>query len=263
MVKFIIYLFLFLPSILFAETLIIQSTTSTRDSGLYKYLLPNYPDYNNIQIKVIAVGTGQAIVNARNCDGDILIVHDREKEEKFLKNGYGTKRHDLMYNDFVIIGPSKDKLNIENSSSATEAFLKIYKEQHLFISRSDSSGTHSAEMTIWKNAKVNPRTFSGKWYMETGQGMGPSLNIAISLNGYIFSDRSSWLRFNNKKSHKILYENPLELRNNYGMILVNPEKCPNINFSAANNLYEWLSSDYAAKLIKDYKLSKSHVFYVK
>ena len=153
MIKFILYLFLFLPSILFAETLIIQSTTSSRDSCLYKYLLPNYPDYNNIQIKVIAVGTGQAIVNARNCDGDILIVHDREKEEKFLKNEYGTKRHDLMYNDFVIIGPAKDEINVGNSSSATEAFLKIYKEQKLFISRSDSSGTHSAEMKIWKNTK--------------------------------------------------------------------------------------------------------------
>ena len=263
MIRFILYFFLLAPNILYAETLIIQSTTSTRDSGLYKYLLPNYPGYSNLQIKVIAVGTGQAIVNARNCDGDILIVHDKEKEEEFLKHGYGIRRHDLMYNDFVVIGPTKDSINIENSSSATEVFKTIHKEEHIFISRSDSSGTHSAEMKIWNNARLNPRMPSGKWYMETGQGMGPSLNIAISLNGYIFSDRSSWLRFNNKKSHKILYENPIELRNDYGMILVNPKRCPNNNYKAAKKLYEWLSSNDAAKLIMEYKLSGSSVFYIK
>ncbi len=262
MIRIILYAVFLFPNILFAETLTIQSTTSTRDSGLYKYLLPYYPDYNNLQIKVIAVGTGQAIVNARNCDGDILIVHDMEKEQAFLKSGYGTKRHALMYNDFIIIGPDKDSSNISKSSSASEAFSKIFKEKHIFISRSDSSGTHSAEMKIWNTAKKDPLIYSGEWYLETGQGMGPSLNIAVSLNGYVFSDRSSWLRFNNKKSHKILYENPRELRNNYGMILVNPERCPNINYDSANKLFDWLSSKHAANLIKDYKLSGSNVFYI-
>ena len=263
MIRFILYFFLLLPSALLAETLIIQSTTSTRDSGLYKYLLPNYPDYSNLKIKVIAVGTGQAIVNARNCDGDILIVHDKEKEVDFLKNGYGIKRHDLMYNDFVIIGPAEDSLNIQISSSASEVFSKIYKGKHLFISRSDSSGTHSAEMKLWSDTQLNPRRHSGDWYIETGQGMGPSLNIAISLNGYVLSDRSSWLRFNNKKSHRILYENPEELRNNYGMILVNPGRCPNNNYSAASKLFDWLSSAEAANLIHNYNLSGSQVFYIK
>tara|TARA_Y100000768_G_scaffold373714_1_gene342649 strand:- start:11124 stop:11915 length:792 start_codon:yes stop_codon:yes gene_type:complete len=262
MIRLLIYLILFLTNISLAETLIIQSTTSTRDSGLYKYLLPYYPDYNNLQIKVIAVGTGQAIVNAKNCDGDILIVHDKEKEEDFLNNGYGIKRHNLMYNDFVIVGPVEDSANISNLSSASEVFSKIYEERQIFISRSDSSGTHSAEMKIWNNARKNPLAYSGQWYMETGQGMGPSLNIAISLNGYVFSDRSSWLRYNNKKSHKILYENREELKNNYGIILVNPERCPNINYNAANKLYEWLSSGEAAKLIKNYRLSDSNVFYI-
>ena len=162
MIKFAFYFFLLLPSILFAETLIIQSTTSTRDSGLYKYLLPHYPDYTNLKIKVIAVGTGQAIVNARNCDGDILIVHDRIKEDNFLNNGYGVKRHDLMYNDFVIIGPAEDSIISENSSSAVEVFSKIYEKQHIFVSRSDSSGTHVAEMKIWDKAKVNPNMHSGQ-----------------------------------------------------------------------------------------------------
>tara|TARA_B100000900_G_C20584518_1_gene718951 strand:- start:43 stop:834 length:792 start_codon:yes stop_codon:yes gene_type:complete len=261
MIKFIFYFFLLLPNILFAETLIIQSTTSTRDSGLYKYLLPHYPDYSNVKIKVIAVGTGQAIINARNCDGDILIVHDRIKEDNFLNNGYGAKRHDLMYNDFVIIGPAEDSIITKNLSSAVEVFSKIYEKQHIFVSRSDSSGTHAAEMKIWDKAKVNPTMHSGQWYMETGQGMGPTLNIAISLNGYVMSDRSTWLRFNNKKSHQILYENPIELRNNYGMILVNPERCLDNNYNAANKLYEWLSSEYAASLISDYKLSGHQVFY--
>ena len=262
MIKLVFYLFLLLPNILFSETLIIQSTTSTRDSGLYKYLLPNYPDYKNLEIKVIAVGTGQAIVNARNCDGDILIVHDRKKEETFLENGYGTKRHDLMYNDFVVIGPTKDSIGIEKSLSATDVFLKIYNQKHTFVSRSDSSGTHSAEMQIWKAARVDPSKYSGKWYIETGQGMGPSLNIAISLNGYILSDRSTWLRFNNKKSHKILYENSVELRNDYGMILVNPKRCPNNNYTAASKLFDWLSSHEAADLIRNYRLTESQVFYI-
>ena len=160
MIKILLYIVILLPNILFAETLTIQSTTSTRDSGLYKYLLPYYPDYNNLQIKVIAVGTGQAIVNARNCDGDILIVHDTEKEEAFLKNGYGIKRHALMYNDFIIIGPDNDTANVSQSSSASEVFSKIFREKHIFISRSDSSGTHSAEMKIWNGAKKDPLVYS-------------------------------------------------------------------------------------------------------
>lgn len=246
----------------FAQSLIIQSTTSTRDSGLYNYLLPNYPKYNEYTIKVVAVGTGQAIMNAKNCDGDILIVHDAKKEKEFLKNNYGIKRHNLMYNDFVVIGPEKDFANIKNSSDISEVFTKIYQKKINFVSRSDSSGTHSAESSIWTKANIDPKKYSGQWYLQTGQGMGPSLNIAVSLNGYIFSDRSSWLRFNNKKSHKILYENPSELKNSYGMILVNPERCKNNNYNLANHLFEWLASDDAAYLIKNYRINNANVFYI-
>lgn len=257
-----IFIFLFATNISYSDSITIQSTTSTRDSGLYKYLLPKYPKFRDIQIKLIAVGTGQAIINAKNCDGNILIVHDKKREDEFMVNGYGTSRFNLMYNDFVIVGPKKDAANIKGSESISEVFSKIYTKKQVFISRSDSSGTHSAEMNIWNKIGLDPSTHSGKWYLESGQGMGPSLNIAMSLNGYIFSDRSSWLRFNNKRDHVILYSNPKELRNNYSMILVNHTKCKNLNLKPAEGLYDWLKSKEAASLINNYKVNGQQVFYI-
>ena len=248
-------------NISYAGSITIQSTTSTRDSGLYKYLLPKYPNFNDVQIKLIAVGTGQAIRNAQNCDGNILIVHDKDREDKFMANGFGSSRYNIMYNDFVVVGPKKDSANIQGSESILEVFSKIYSKKHIFISRSDSSGTHSAEMSIWDDIALDPSTSSGKWYLESGQGMGPSLNIAISLNGYIFSDRSSWLRFNNKGDHIILYSNPIELKNSYSMILVNHDKCKNLDLKPARELYDWLKTDDAASLINGYKIKGQQVFY--
>ncbi len=259
---FFIIILIFFSLITHATSLVIQSTTSTRDSGLYEYLLPHYPDYNKVKIKVIAVGTGQAIMNAKNCDGNILIVHDKKRELKFITDGHGSNRHDLMYNDFIIIGPSSDRANITKSTSVKDAFSRIYKKSYKFISRSDSSGTHTSELAIWDQLKLDPTIFSGKWYLETGQGMGPSLNIAVSLDAYIFSDRSTWLRFKNKAEHKILYQNPLELRNNYGMILVNHEKCSNLEYESSLKLFTWLASNEAAELIRNYEISNSRVFYI-
>ena len=183
-----------------ASDIVIQSTTSTRDSGLYEYLLPKYPGYNKLNIKVVAVGTGQAIMNAKNCDGDLLIVHDKNRELEFMEKGYGIQRDSLMFNDFVIVGPSQDPAKIRNSINPVKAFQSIAKSNSKFISRSDSSGTHSAESSIWKKSKINPVPYSGKWYFESGQGMGPSLNIAVAKNAYIFTDRSSWLKFKNKRN---------------------------------------------------------------
>ena len=261
--KFIsaIFIFLMAINISYADSITIQSTTSTRDSGLYKYLLPKYPNFNDVQIKLIAVGTGQAIINAQNCDGNILIVHDKDREDKFMANGFGSSRYNIMYNDFVVVGPKKDAADIHGSKSISEVFSKIYSKKHIFISRSDSSGTHSAEKSIWDNIALDPTTSSGEWYLETGQGMGPSLNIAISLNGYIFSDRSSWLRFNNKRDHIILYSNPIELKNSYSMILVNHDKCKNLDLKPARDLYDWLKTDVAASLINGYKINGQQVFY--
>jgi len=258
--KAIFILFLTI-NIAYSESITIQSTTSTRDSGLYKYLLPKYPNFKDVQIKLIAVGTGQAIVNAKNCDGNILIVHDKEREDEFMANGFGSSRYNIMYNDFVIVGPKKDAADINGSESISEVFAKIYNKKHIFISRSDSSGTHSAEMSIWDNIGLDPTSSSGKWYLESGQGMGPSLNIAISLNGYILSDRSSWLRFNNKGDHTILYSNPIELKNNYSMIFVNHDRCNNLDLNPARDLYDWLKSDDVASLINGYKVKGQQVFY--
>ena len=263
MYKFIKIALLLILSVNFtyADSVTIQSTTSTRDSGLYKYLLPKYPNFDDIQIKLIAVGTGQAIMNAKNCDGNILIVHDKAREDDFMKNGFGVSRFNLMFNDFVIVGPKKDSANIKNSQSVLEVFTKIYNKSHIFISRADSSGTHAAEMKIWKKLSLDPQSHSGKWYLESGQGMGPSLNIAISLNGYIFTDRSTWLRFNNKQDHIILYANSQELKNSYSMILVNHNNCENLDLKAAKDLYNWLKSSEAAELIEAYKLREQQVFY--
>ena len=244
------------------DSITIQSTTSTRDSGLYKYLLPHYPKYTDVDIKVIAVGTGQAIVNAQNCDGNILIVHDEKREDAFMKGNFGTHRHRLMYNDYIIVGPKNNEIKLNESNSITEVFSQIYNNKLTFISRSDSSGTHAAEMTIWEKTKLDPRIHSGSWYLESGQGMGPSLNIAISMNATILTDRSSWLRFSNKVNHEILYTNHKELRNSYSMILVNHQKCKNLNYRAAKELYDWLASNEAALLIKDYKINDTHLFYV-
>tara|TARA_Y100000389_G_C17452872_1_gene516031 strand:- start:584 stop:1378 length:795 start_codon:yes stop_codon:yes gene_type:complete len=263
MKKNIFGILLFLISLnLLADTVVIQSTTSTRDSGLYQYLLPHYPNYKDVQIKVIAVGTGQAIMNAKNCDGNILIVHDEKRELDFIQKGYGVERHNLMYNDFIVVGPVSDPSKIQSKSTIQDVFSSIYYNNNIFVSRSDSSGTHSAEMSVWERTKLNPKKYSGIWYLESGQGMGPSLNIAISLNGYIFSDRSSWLRFSNKRNHRILYENSSELRNNYGMILVNHDRCSNLKYGASKKLYDWLSSDAAAILISNYSINKSKLFYI-
>lgn len=244
-----------------ASDIVIQSTTSTRDSGLYEYLLPKYPEYNKLTIKVVAVGTGQAIINAKNCDGDLLIVHDKKRELEFMRKGYGIQRHSLMFNDFVIVGPSKDPAKIKNTFSPEDAFFSIAKSYSRFISRSDSSGTHSAEISIWNKSKINPVPYSGKWYFESGQGMGPSLNIAIAKNAYIFTDRSSWLKYKNKRNHIILYEDNNKLKNEYGIILINYNRCKNMNQFRALDLFEWLISDSAKIHINAYMINGVQVFY--
>ena len=244
-----------------ANDIIIQSTTSTRDSGLYEYLLPKYPEYNKLSISVVAVGTGQAITNAKNCDGDLLIVHDMKRELEFMKKGYGIQRHSLMFNDFVIVGPSQDPAKINSTNNPEDAFVSIAKTNSNFISRSDSSGTHSAEISIWNKSKINPVPYSGKWYFESGQCMGPSLNIAIAKNAYIFTDRSSWLKYKNKRNHIILYEDKDKLKNEYGIILINYNRCKNVNKSLASDLYEWLVSDSAKVHINAYMIDGVKVFY--
>lgn len=260
LINFFVVILLFISPYLFSATLKIQSTTSTRDSGFYDYILPLYPKYDNLTIKVIAVGTGQAILNSKNCDGDILIVHDRAKEMKFISDGYGILRKDLMFNDFVVVGPRHDPANIHNLNSVGEAFLAIANNAK-FVSRADSSGTHSAEMKIWDMVGYDPSKHSGVWYLESGQGMGPSLNIAVSTNSYILVDRSSWLKFKNKSEHIILFQNKSVLKNQYGIMLINPKRCPDMKYQESLDLYKWLISDDAKEIIKRYRIDDNQVFF--
>ena len=260
LINFFTVILLFISPYLFSATLKIQSTTSTRDSGFYDYILPLYPKYDDLTIKVIAVGTGQAILNSKNCDGDILIVHDRAKEMKFISDGYGILRQDLMFNDFVVVGPRHDPANIHNLNSVGDAFLAIANNAK-FVSRADSSGTHSAEMKIWDMAGFDPSKHSGVWYLESGQGMGPSLNIAVSTNSYILVDRSSWLKFKNKSEHTILFQNKSVLKNQYGIMLINPKRCPDMKYQESLDLYKWLLSDDAKEIIKRYRIDDDQVFF--
>ena len=266
MIKKYLIIFIFLhfslSSNVYASEILIQSTTSTRDSGFYDYILPKYPNYSNLDIKVVAVGTGQAIKNAQNCDADLLIVHDEKKEIDFMNNMFGIKRENLMYNDYILVGPSTDPANVKDSPSIEISFKKIFDGSYNFVSRSDSSGTHSFELSVWKSVSINPAIYSGKWYFETGQGMGQSLNIAVSTQSYILTDRSSWENFMNKQDHSILYENSPELVNTYGIILINPNHCPRMNYPDSLSLYNWLVSEDAKKHISDFTINGSQVFYV-
>ena len=244
------------------STLTIQSTTSTRDSGFYDYIMPFFHKKFNIKTKVIAVGTGQAINNARNCDGDILIVHSKQDEEDFISKGYGIERKNLMYNDFVIIGPKHDPLKLKDSISLQRVILEILQGSEKFISRGDDSGTHKAEIRIWTNVQKDFNNFKkNNLYLETGQGMGATLNIAIGLNAYTFADRATWINFKNKQNHIIIYENDSLLKNQYGIILVSNKKCKNINTKSSKIFYDWILSSEGKKLIHNYRINNYQLFF--
>ena len=256
----VFYTFNLTNAIAETDTLKLQSTTSTRDSGLYEYIIPRFESIYNVRVHVIAVGTGQAIQNAKNCDADILIVHATDLEEKFIRDGYGLVRTDLMYNDFVIIGPKNDPASIFKATNARDALALISKSSAKFISRGDSSGTHLSERKIWSQTNIQPLNHSGDWYLESGQGMGSTLNIAVGMNAYTYADRSTWLRFNNKSNHKILFENDENLHNQYGVVKINPAHCKNINHYFADKLYEWLISQEGQELINEFTVNNEQLF---
>ena len=259
--KLILIIIFIFPSSIWGKDVLLQSTTSTKNSGFYSYILPIFKNQTGINVKVVAVGTGQAIRNAENCDADILIVHAKSDEEAFVENGHGIKRHNLMYNDFVILGPSEDPAEISNSQSAEEALNSIFKFGYSFISRGDNSGTHKKEKKLWKNANIEISDYSGKWYKETGSGMGTTLNITAELNAYTLSDRATWITFKNKKDLKILYEGDKNLFNQYGAILVNPEKCPYTNVKESKIFLNWLLSKNGQETIQKYKVNGIQLFY--
>ena len=261
--KYPIYFLLsfLIPSLTYGGEILLQSTTSTNNSGFYRYILPKFKNDTGISVKVVAVGTGQGIRNAQNCDADILIVHARKAEEKFVANGGGIKRHNLMYNDFVVVGPHEDPAQIRESKTISEALISIFRLQPSFISRGDNSGTHKKELELWRKVAVSVKEHSGKWYKETGSGMGTTLNIAAELDAYTISDRATWLTFKNKRELRILFEGDPLLFNQYGAVLVNPAKCPKTKIEEAKTFLNWLLSENGQSVIQNYTVKGIQLFY--
>ena len=243
------------------DSIIVQSTTSTANSGLYDHLLPSFLDETGITVNVVAVGTGQAIRNARNCDGDVLLVHAKSAEQEFVKDGYGTERLDLMYNDFILVGPPGDPAGIGTASSVTKAMSAIAQTQSLFASRGDDSGTHKKEKLLWRNAGIDPSSASGGWYRETGSGMGATLNTGVGMNAYVITDRATWISFKNKGDFKLLFEGDPALHNQYGVILISRDKCPTVQSEAGQRFIDWLVSEGGQTAIETYRVGGQQLFF--
>ena len=243
------------------DFIIVQSTTSTQNSGLFDHILPKFTDKTGIEVRVVAVGTGQALKNARNGDGDVVLVHSKPDEEKFVADGWGVKRHDVMYNDFVIVGPASDPAGIAGLKDADQALEKIAEAKVPFASRGDNSGTHKAELRLWKQTSVDPTHASGQWYLETGSGMGTTLNTAVGKHAYTLTDRGTWLSFANKSDFGVLVEGDPKLFNQYGVILVNPDKHARVKAEKGQAFVDWLTSGEGQKAIASYKIDGQQLFF--
>ena len=243
------------------RTITVASTTSTEQSGLFGHLLPRFTEATGIGVKVVAVGTGQALDIGRRGDADVVFVHDRVAEDKFMSEGQGVKRHDVMYNDFIIVGPKADPAHIAGDKDVADALRKIAAARAPFISRGDRSGTHEAELRLWKIAGIDVAAAKGDWYREIGQGMGPALNMASSSNAYLLSDRGTWLSFRNKGDLVILTEGDKRLFNQYGVMLVNPEKRPSVKGREGQVFIDWLISPKGQDTIAGYKVGGEQLFF--
>jgi tungstate transport system substrate-binding protein len=239
----------------------VASTTSTEQSGLFKQLLPSFEKKSGTQVRVVALGTGQALDMARRGDADVVFVHARPLEEKFVAEGFGVRRFDVMYNDFVLVGPKSDPAKVAGTENIVEAFQKIRKSQSAFASRGDKSGTHFAEVELWKAAGVDIAKDKGPWYRETGSGMGPTLNTASGMNAYALADRGTWLSFKNRGELAIAVEGDRRLFNQYGAILVNPAKHPHVKKELGQAFIDWLVSTEGQKAIGDYKINGEQLFF--
>ena len=251
------------PVIAMAEqaSIIVQSTTSTANSGLYDHLLPRFEADSGVRVNVVAVGTGQAIRNAVNGDADVLLVHAKSAEEEFVTDGYGVERFDLMYNDFVFVGPPADPADLLAASSATDALARIASSEALFASRGDDSGTHKKELSLWRLASIEPFAASGTWYLETGSGMGATLNVAVGMDAYLITDRATWLSFANKHEFQILFEGDPLLLNQYGIILVNPLKHPQVKAKAGQVFVDWMIGGQGQQAIAAYRRDGKQLFF--
>lgn len=242
------------------KSIIVSSTTSTEQSGLFGYILPIFKMKSGIDVKVVAVGTGQALDIGRRGDADVVFVHDKPAEEQFVQDGYATKRYEVMYNDFILIGPKSDPAKVGGGKDIQAAFQKIAAAQAPFVSRGDKSGTHAAELRYWKGAgiAVSP---SQSWYKETGSGMGPALNTASAMNGYILADRGTWLSFKNRGDLTILVQGDPKLFNQYGVMLVNPAKFSHVKKAEGQAFIDWLVSKNGQDVIASYQIGGEQLFF--
>jgi tungstate transport system substrate-binding protein len=243
------------------RSITVASTTSTEQSGLFGYLLPRFKEETGIGVKVVAVGTGQALDIGRRGDADVVFVHDRPAEDKFMSEGQGVRRFDVMYNDFVIVGPNSDPARIAGDDDVVDALKKIAAAKAQFISRGDRSGTNEAELRLWKEAGIEVGTPEASWYRDIGQGMGPALNMASSSNAYLLSDRGTWLSFKNRGDLAVLTEGDKRLFNQYGVMLVNPDKHPNVKVKDGQAFVDWLISPKGQDTIAGYKVGGQQLFF--
>ena len=243
------------------QSIVVASTTSTQDSGLFDHILPLFEGKTGIDVKVVAQGTGQALDTGRRGDADVVFVHAKAQEEKFIEEGFGVKRFDVMYNDFVLVGPKSDPAGVSGTEDIAAALVAIQEKNAPFVSRGDKSGTHSAELRLWKDAGVDIATAKGDWYKEIGQGMGAALNTAAAMNAYVLSDRATWLSFENRGELDIAVEGDKRLFNQYGVMLVNPEKHPSVKAEAGQQFIDWLVSPEGQKAIGEYKIGGKQLFF--
>ena len=241
--------------------IVVASTTSTEQSGLFGHLLPAFDRDTGIKVRVVAVGTGQALDIGRRGDADVVFVHDRAAEDKFMAEGQGFKRLPVMYNDFVLIGPKSDPAKVAGGKDILEALRKVDAAKVPFVSRGDRSGTHAAELRYWKDAGVDLEKAKGPWYRDTGSGMGPALNTAASLNAYILADRGTWLSFKNRGELAIVVQGDKRLFNQYGVMLVNPDKHPNVKKELGQAFIDWLVSPRGQAVIAAYKIDGEQLFF--
>jgi tungstate transport system substrate-binding protein len=241
--------------------IVVASTTSTEQSGLFGYLLPVFEKETGIQVRVVALGTGQALDLARRGDADVVFVHARSAEEKFLAEGHGVKRLPVMYNDFVLIGPKSDQARVAGGRDILDALRKIRSAGAPFVSRGDRSGTHIAELALWKLAGIDIEKEKGSWYKDTGQGMGPALNTASAMNAYILADRGTWISFKNRGDLGIVVEGDKRLFNQYGVMLVNPAKHPNVRKDLGQTFVDWVISPEGQRVIAGYKIDGEQLFF--
>ena len=249
------------PNALAQRFITVASTTSTEQSGLFEHLLPIFEQKRGIEVRVVAVGTGQALDLGRRGDADVVLVHAKAAEEQFLSEGHGVRRYPVMYNDFVVIGPRSDPAGIAAAADTLDAFRKIKSAGAGFVSRGDRSGTHIAELALWTAAGIDIENEKGPWYRATGQGMGPALNTASALNAYVLSDRATWLAFSNRGELEILVEGDRRLLNQYGVILVNPQRHPHVKRAEGQAFIDWLVSPEGQAAIADFEIGGEPLFF--